>query len=67
MPRRHRAGASRPFDRATGHLAVMGIDCALFGPGSIDVAHRPNEFIPIDEFEQAKGLLRSLVQQMCVD
>ena len=50
-----------------GHLAAMGIDCVLFGPGSIDVAHRPNEFIPIDEFERAKGLLRSLVQQMCVD
>ena len=50
-----------------GHIAAMGIDCVLFGPGSIDVAHRPNEFIPVDEFEQAKGLLRSLVQQMCVD
>ncbi len=50
-----------------GHLARMGVDCVLFGPGSIDVAHRPNEFIPIDEFERAKGLLRSLVQQMCVD
>ncbi len=50
-----------------GHLARMGVDCVLFGPGSIDVAHRPNEFIPIDEFQRAKGLLRSLVQQMCVD
>lgn len=50
-----------------GHLARMGVDCVLFGPGSIDVAHRPNEFIPIKEFERAKGLLRSLVQQMCVD
>jgi len=50
-----------------GHLATMGIDCVLFGPGSIDVAHRPNEFVPIDEFERAKGLLRSLAQQRCVD
>lgn len=50
-----------------GHMAAMGIDCVLFGPGSIDVAHRPNEYIAIDEFERAKDLLRSLVQQMCVD
>ncbi len=50
-----------------GHMAAMGIDCVLFGPGSIDVAHRPNEYIAIDEFERAKGLLRSLAQQMCVD
>ena len=27
-----------------------GMDCAIFGPGTIEVAHKPNEFLPKDEF-----------------
>ena len=65
VDQRETYGVNKASD--AGHLARMGVDCVLFGPGSIDVAHRPNEFIPIDEFQRAKGLLRSLVHQMCVD
>ena len=50
-----------------GHLSTLGIDCVLFGPGTIEVAHKPNEFIPIDEFNNAKPLLKQLVHQFCED
>ena len=55
------------FASDAGHLSKLGIDCVLFGPGAIEVAHKPNEYIPIDEFNKAKPMLEQLVQQFCVD
>jgi len=43
----------------------MGIECVLFGPGSIEVAHKPDEFIPIDEMRRASGLVGDLVERFC--
>jgi acetylornithine deacetylase len=37
----------------------------LFGPGSIDVAHKPNEWLPRDEFDRAAGMLRQVVERFC--
>lgn len=34
-------------------LAAAGIPAVLFGPGSIDVAHAPDEYVPLDEVLQA--------------
>ncbi|AJY74171.1 M20 family metallopeptidase [Paenibacillus beijingensis] len=34
-------------------LAAAGIPSVLFGPGSIDVAHAPDEYVPLDEVLQA--------------
>ncbi|RUS46192.1 M20 family metallopeptidase [Cohnella sp. AR92] len=34
-------------------LASAGIPSVLFGPGSLDVAHAPNEFVPIREVVEA--------------
>lgn len=55
------------FASDAGHLSKLGIDCVLFGPGAIEVAHKPNEYIPINEFNNAKPMLKKLVQQFCVD
>ncbi|MHC4127788.1 MAG: acetylornithine deacetylase [Planctomycetota bacterium] len=49
-----------------GPLAERGFECVLFGPGSIDVAHRPNEFVPIDEFRRARSILEHLVERFCM-
>lgn len=48
-----------------GWLQQMGLDCAVFGPGSIEVAHKPNEFLPRTEFEQARSYLQRLVGESC--
>jgi acetylornithine deacetylase len=58
-------GGSVSFATDAGWLATLGIDCAVFGPGSIEVAHRPNEFMPKDEFARAPALLADLVRHFC--
>ena len=48
-----------------GVLASMGLECVLFGPGSIDVAHKPGEFVAISEFERTRPVLERLVERFC--
>lgn len=43
----------------------LGIDCVLFGPGSIEVAHRANEFVPIDELNRAERTLTDVISRLC--
>ncbi len=59
------AGASVSFATDAGWLQRLGIDCAIFGPGSIEVAHKPNEFLPKDEFAAARGLLERTIRHFC--
>lgn len=59
------AGASVSFATDAGWLQRLGMDCAIFGPGSIEVAHKPNEFLPKDEFAAARGLLERTIQSFC--
>ncbi|MHC4274745.1 MAG: M20/M25/M40 family metallo-hydrolase, partial [Planctomycetota bacterium] len=54
------------FASDAGPLAERGFECVLFGPGSIDVAHRPNEYVPIDEFRRAGAILERLVERFCM-
>jgi acetylornithine deacetylase len=48
-----------------GWFQTLGLECALFGPGSIEVAHRPNEYVPKDELRRAVPLLEQLVARFC--
>jgi len=54
------------FATDAGWLQTLGLRCAVFGPGSIEVAHRPNEFVPIAEFERAGELLDDVVRRRCL-
>lgn len=49
-----------------GVLACMGIECVLFGPGSIEAAHKPNEFVPRKQFDQARQTLDRAFRSFCV-
>ncbi|HKO59491.1 MAG TPA: acetylornithine deacetylase [Thermoanaerobaculia bacterium] len=53
------------FASDAGWLQTMGVECVLFGPGAIEVAHKPNEFTPKDEFHRAGGILRELIARFC--
>jgi acetylornithine deacetylase len=54
------------FATDAGWLQTVGLRCAVFGPGTIEVAHRPNEFLPIAEFERAGELLDDVVRRRCL-
>lgn len=49
-----------------GWLQTAGFDCLIWGPGSIEVAHKPNESLPKDELERASSLIGQLVERFCV-
>ncbi len=54
------------FASDAGWLQRAGFDCVLFGPGSIEVAHRANEWLPIAEFRRAGELLDGLIRRSCM-
>ena len=55
------------FATDAGWLQRVGFRCVLFGPGSIEVAHRPNEFVPVAEFRRAGELLDDIVRRRCLE
>jgi len=60
------ASSSVMFATDAGWLQRAGFRCVLFGPGSIEVAHRPNEFLPRAEFHRAGEVLDRLIERSCI-
>jgi acetylornithine deacetylase len=60
-----RESRSVMFATDAGWLQNMGLDCVLFGPGNIEVAHKANEFVPVDELRRAGEILDDLIRQRC--
>jgi acetylornithine deacetylase len=56
---------SAPYATDAGWLQRLGLDCVLCGPGSISVAHKPNEFMRVADFAQGGELLKTVVHQFC--
>ena len=51
-----------------GHfLQSLGMETVIFGPGSIDQAHQPDEYLAHDQIEPAKQALREVIRKYCVD
>jgi len=42
-----------------------GIPTAICGPGSIDQAHKPNEFITLDQVAACEAFMRRLMDRVC--
>jgi acetylornithine deacetylase len=59
------AGASVSFATDAGWLQRLGLDCAIFGPGSIEVAHKPNEHLPKSELAAARELVARTIHHFC--
>lgn len=43
----------------------MGIESVILGPGDIDVAHQPNEYLQIDRIEPMITILSKLINHFC--
>lgn len=53
-------GTEAPYFRA------LGAEVIVLGPGRIDRAHQPNEYVGRDELARCETLLDELIQQLCV-
>ena len=47
-----------------GWLARAGMECAVFGPGSIEQAHKPNEFVSKADLARTRTYLEQAVERM---
>ena len=43
----------------------LGMETVIFGPGSIDQAHQPNEYLAHDQIEPAVDVLSGLIDHYC--
>lgn len=48
-----------------GNFEALGISSLIFGPGSIDVAHAPDEYVPRDALLQAVDVVEAVVRERC--
>jgi acetylornithine deacetylase len=48
------------------YLNKLGIETVILGPGSIDQAHQPDEFLPLDQIKPTIEILRQLINKFCI-
>ena len=48
------------------YLNSMGMQTVVCGPGNIDQAHQPDEYLPLEHIQPAINLIKSLVKQFCL-
>lgn len=48
-------------------LQRLDLDCVVVGPGTIEVAHKPDEWMPKDELARGAELVRALIDRCCVE
>jgi acetylornithine deacetylase len=53
------------FATDAGWLERLGHACVIFGPGSIEVAHRPNEWMDAEELAHAGEILDRQIGRWC--
>lgn len=52
------------FSTEAGLYQAAGIPAAVCGPGSIDVAHQPDEHISLDQLEQCLSMMKGLGEKL---
>lgn len=52
------------YGAEAGQFQQAGLSVVICGPGSIDQAHQPNEFISVDQLEQGTAFVRRLIDQL---
>ncbi|MDW3204146.1 MAG: acetylornithine deacetylase [Alphaproteobacteria bacterium] len=52
-----------PYGTEAGQFQSAGMAAVVCGPGSIDQAHQPNEFIEAGQIDQCEEMLRKLIER----
>lgn len=55
------------FATEAAFMQQLGMQTIVFGPGSIDQAHQPDEFIPLDQVQPAINTLTGLINKFCLE
>lgn len=53
-------GTEAPF------FAQLGMETMVLGPGDVDQAHQPDEYLAIERIEPMLGMLRGLIRRFCL-
>lgn len=53
------------FGTEAPYLQSLGMDVIVMGPGCIDVAHQPDEYLPLDQVQPCIDQLRTLIRTFC--
>jgi len=61
----HSAGAVA-FATEGPYLTGLGLETLILGPGHIDQAHQPDEYLALDQVDPARRIIRSLIERFCV-
>ena len=61
----HAAG-SVAFGTEAPFLQNLGLDVVVMGPGSIDQAHQPDEYIDLAQLDDAVKMLQGLIEEFCL-
>jgi len=48
------------------YLNALGMETIILGPGSIDQAHQPDEYIGMGQLQPAMQIIRDLVKRFCL-
>jgi acetylornithine deacetylase len=66
---RELSGANRveavAYGTEAGHFQNAGIPAVICGPGSIDQAHKADEFVALSELTACEGFLRKVIARAC--
>ena len=62
----HAAGAVA-FGTEAPFLDQLGMETIVMGPGFIDQAHQPDEYIPLEHIRPGIEILSRLIQRYCID
>jgi acetylornithine deacetylase len=60
------AAASVAFATEAPYLQQLGCDTLVLGPGDIDCAHQPGEYLEMSRIEPSLRLLRELIEHYCL-
>ena len=54
------------FGTEAPQMAEMGAESVVFGPGNIRVAHRTEEFVPVEELHECVEILSRAIERFCL-